>query len=112
MRDNSGMILAVHEPAVQTSPSWFENQALARFAAANLRGDALQRFYEFSETWEEKYAAIVRVWETIWAEFVPFLAYDVKIRKMTCSTNTIESVTPASERLSEPAATSRTRLPP
>jgi transposase-like protein len=27
-----------------------------------------------------------------WAEFVPFLAFDVQIRKVICSTNAIESV--------------------
>ena len=27
-----------------------------------------------------------------WAEFVPFLSYDVEIRKVICSTNAIESV--------------------
>lgn len=53
---------------------------------------ALERFYEFSETWGRKYPAIVRLWETNWAEFVPFLAFDVEIRKVICSTNAIESV--------------------
>ncbi|TDE19223.1 IS256 family transposase [Nonomuraea mesophila] len=53
---------------------------------------ALERFYEFCETWGRKYPAIVRLWETSWAEFVPFLAFDVEIRKVICSTNAIESV--------------------
>jgi transposase-like protein len=53
---------------------------------------ALERFYEFSELWGRKYPAIVRLWETSWNEFVPFLAFDVEIRKVICSTNAIESV--------------------
>lgn len=53
---------------------------------------ALERFCEFSETWGKKYPAIVRLWETNWAEFVPFLAFDVEIRKVICSTNAIKSV--------------------
>ncbi|WP_308424542.1 transposase [Micromonospora sonchi] len=31
-------------------------------------------------------------WSDAWAEFVPFLAFDVEIRKVICSTNAIESV--------------------
>nr|QIY66925.1 transposase [Streptomyces sp. RPA4-2] len=32
------------------------------------------------------------LWESAWAEFVPFLSFDVEIRKVICSTNAIESV--------------------
>jgi hypothetical protein len=53
---------------------------------------ATSRFLEFTETWAAKYPAIVRLWENAWAEFVPFLAFDVEIRKVICSTNAIESV--------------------
>ena len=53
---------------------------------------ATERFLEFSEAWGTKYPAIVRLWENAWAEFVPFLAFDVEIRKVICSTNAIESV--------------------
>jgi hypothetical protein len=31
------------------------------------------------------------LWENAWSEFVPFLDYDVEIRKIICSTNAIES---------------------
>jgi transposase-like protein len=47
---------------------------------------------EFAETWGRKYPAIVKLWSDAWAEFVPFLAFDVKIRKVIRSTNAIESV--------------------
>ena len=50
------------------------------------------RFAEFAEAWGERYPAIVRLWENTWAEFLPFLAFDVEIRKVVCSTNAIESV--------------------
>ena len=33
----------------------------------------------------------VRLWRNAWAEFVPFLDYDVEIRRVICSTNAIES---------------------
>ncbi|MCE7006956.1 IS256 family transposase [Kibdelosporangium philippinense] len=53
---------------------------------------ALDRFAEFSEKWERKYPAIVRLWTDAWAEFTPFLAFDVEIRTVICSTNAIESI--------------------
>lgn len=53
---------------------------------------AMERFLEFSEEWGAKYPAIVRLWERAWAEFVPFLQFDVEIRKIVCTTNAIESV--------------------
>jgi transposase-like protein len=36
--------------------------------------------------------AITRLWENAWSEFVPFLDYDVEIRRVICSTNAIESL--------------------
>jgi transposase-like protein len=53
---------------------------------------ALERFVEFTEVWGKKYPAIVRLWENSWAEFVPFLQFDVEIRKIVCTTNAIESI--------------------
>ncbi|TDV33961.1 transposase-like protein [Actinophytocola oryzae] len=53
---------------------------------------ALDRFAEFGEKWEAKYPAIIRLWENAWAEFVPFLQFDVEIRKIICTTNAIESI--------------------
>jgi putative transposase len=42
----------------------------------------MERFLEFCEAWGERYPAIVRLWENAWAEFVPFLSFDVEIRKI------------------------------
>jgi putative transposase len=53
---------------------------------------ALDAFAEFSDTWERKYPAIIRLWTNVWAEFVPFLQFDLEIRKIVCSTNAIESL--------------------
>ena len=50
---------------------------------------ATERFLEFAETWGERNPAIVRLWENAWAEFVPFLSFDVEIRKIICTTNAI-----------------------
>jgi putative transposase len=53
---------------------------------------AKERFVEFSTKWGRQYPAITRLWENAWSEFVPFLDYDVEIRRVICSTNAIESV--------------------
>lgn len=48
-------------------------------------------FLEFGEEWGKKYPAIVRLWESSWAEFVPFLQFDAELRRIVCTTNAIES---------------------
>ena len=53
---------------------------------------AAARFAEFSERWGGQYPAIIALWQNAWSEFVPFLDYDVEIRKVICSTNAIESL--------------------
>jgi putative transposase len=53
---------------------------------------ALDRFAEFAATWENRYPAIVRLWENAWAEFTPFLAFDPEIRTVIATTNAIESL--------------------
>jgi putative transposase len=54
--------------------------------------EALARFEEFEEKWGTPYPAISKLWRSAWSEFVPFLDYDVEIRKIICSTNAIESI--------------------
>ncbi|WP_260729728.1 IS256 family transposase [Dactylosporangium roseum] len=67
-------------------------KALKPVYTAATEDAATERFMEFAEAWGKKYPAIVKLWSDAWAEFVPFLAFDVEIRKVTCSTNGIESV--------------------
>ncbi|MCU1645139.1 MAG: transposase [Nocardia sp.] len=66
--------------------------ALKPVYTAPTEAAALERFYEFAEVWGAKYPAIVRLWENLWTEFTPFLAFDAEIRRVICSTNAIESV--------------------
>jgi transposase-like protein len=53
---------------------------------------ALDRLAEFAARWEARYPAIVGLWESAWAEFVPFLSFDPEIRTVIYTTNAIESV--------------------
>lgn len=54
--------------------------------------DAERAFEAFAEKWGKAYPAMVRLWRNAWTEFVPFLDYDLEIRKVLCSTNAIESL--------------------
>src|ERR1700761_6544981 len=49
-------------------------------------------FEELADKWGDRYPAIVRLWDNAWQEFIPFLDYDVEIRRVLCSTNAIESL--------------------
>ena len=49
-------------------------------------------FDDLAEKWGGRYPAVIRLWDNAWAEFIPFLDYDVEIRKVLCSTNAIESL--------------------
>jgi transposase-like protein len=49
-------------------------------------------FDHLAEVWGQRYAAIVRLWDNAWQEFIPFLDYDLEIRRVLCSTNAIESL--------------------
>jgi putative transposase len=53
-------------------------------AAAALEG--------LEEKWGKQYPAMIRLWRNAWAEFIPFLDYDLEIRRVICSTNAIESL--------------------
>jgi putative transposase len=50
------------------------------------------RFAEFSDTWKDKYPAMIKSWEMSWNEFVPFLEFPADLRKTVYTTNSIESL--------------------
>ena len=54
--------------------------------------EARLRYEEFAEKWGKPYPAINRLWDNAWEEFIPFLDYDVEIRRVLFSTNAIESL--------------------
>jgi transposase-like protein len=49
---------------------------------ARTEAAALDRFAEFSGRWEAKYPAIIKLWESAWAEFVPFLNFEPEISEV------------------------------
>jgi transposase-like protein len=67
-------------------------KALRPVYTAPSEAAARDRFAEFAADWGARYPAIVRLWENAWAEFVPFLEYDIEVRRVICTTNAIESI--------------------
>jgi len=55
-------------------------------------GAARAALDELTDKWGQRYPAIIRLWHNAWAEFIPFLDYDIEIRQVLCSTNAIESL--------------------
>ena len=53
---------------------------------------ARARYEEFAEKWGKPYPAIKTLWDNAWEQLIPFLDYDVEIRRVLCSTNAIESL--------------------
>src|ERR1700712_979221 len=53
---------------------------------------ARSAFDDLAEKWGQRYPAVIRLWDNAWNEFIPFLDYDVEIRRVICSTNAIESL--------------------
>jgi transposase-like protein len=54
--------------------------------------DARAAFEVMAANWGERYPALIRLWDHQWATLTPFLAWDIEIRKLICSTNAIESI--------------------
>ena len=55
-------------------------------------GAARAALDELTEKWGQRYPAIIRLWHNAWEQFIPFLDYDIEIRRVLCSTNAIESL--------------------
>jgi transposase-like protein len=53
---------------------------------------AESEFEAFAEEWRDMYPAMIRSWETSWAEFVPFLEFPAELRRIVYTTNAIESL--------------------
>lgn len=64
-------------------------KAIYTAPSANAAWDA---FLAMDEKWGDRYPAIGKMWHDAWEQFIPFLDYDLEIRKVLCSTNAIESL--------------------
>ena len=66
--------------------------ALKRIYTSASIEDAARELDAFEETWGGKYRAAVRVWRNAWDNVVPFFQFPPEIRKITYTTNAIESL--------------------
>ena len=57
------------------------NEAAARAALDDL-----------TDSWGARYPAMIRLWQNAWAEFIPFLDYNIEIRGVICSTDEIVKI--------------------
>ncbi|GFG52198.1 hypothetical protein MAGR_36390 [Mycolicibacterium agri] len=67
-------------------------QALRPIYTAATEDAAKLALEQFRAQWNTKSPGAVAVWDRAWAEFVPFLAFPVEIRKIIYTTNAIESL--------------------
>lgn len=76
--------------------SWADRKELASSLKAMYTApneDAAKKALEdIEKEYGQKYPAAIRTWKSRWADFVPFLAYPVEIRKILYTTNAIESL--------------------
>ena len=66
--------------------------ALKRIYTSGSIEDAARELDAFEETWGGKYRAAVRVWRNAWDNVVPFFQFPPEIRRITYTTNAIESL--------------------
>ena len=66
--------------------------ALKRIYTSASIEDAAGELDAFEETWGGRYRAAVRVWRNAWDNVVPFFQFPPEIRKITYTTNAIESL--------------------
>ncbi len=66
--------------------------ALRAIYTSSTVDEAASRFDDFADEWGAKYPAVIRLWRDSWERFIPFLAYDVEVRKVIYTTNMIESL--------------------
>jgi putative transposase len=59
-------------------------------------------FDDLAEQWGQRYPAIIRLWDNAWTEFIPFLDYDLEIRRVLCSTDEIVNIDGLTWRLCGP----------
>jgi putative transposase len=72
---------------------------------------ALDQFAEFSDKWEKRCPAVIRLWTDAWAEFVPFLALTWRSARSSVRPTRSSRSTPDSDARSTPADISRPSWP-
>jgi putative transposase len=69
-------------PIVFPHPAPTATERRCGFCCAPSASAALEAFVAFTDTWGERHPAITKLWDSAWAEFVPFLQFDNSIRSV------------------------------
>ncbi len=77
-------------PPIPTAGQW--PKTLRPIYTAATEEAAKLALEDFRAEWKAKSPGAVAVWDRAWAEFTPFLAFPVEIRKIIYTTNAIESL--------------------
>jgi len=64
---------------------------LKKIYTAINEADGIRELQNFSNKWDNKYAAISDMWQRLWSGIAPFYSFPDEIRKVIYTTNTIES---------------------
>lgn len=64
---------------------------LKKIYTAINEADGIKELQNFSNKWDNKYAAISDMWQRLWSGIAPFYSFPDEIRKVIYTTNTIES---------------------
>ncbi len=64
-------------------------KTIYRAATEDKAAEALEAF---TKTWDGRYPMIGEMWKSHWERFIPFFAFPKEIRRIICTTNSIEAV--------------------
>jgi transposase-like protein len=90
--DLRGAPAASRFPLRGTSGLGHTRQGVGPACTAPTEEAARKRFVGFAEAWGRKYPVIISLWESAWAELVPFPNFDIEIRRVVRTTDAIESI--------------------
>lgn len=83
----------ITERVVAEKDEWCSRPLDRVYAAVFIDATVVKvRDAQMLDKWEARYPAIRRLWMDAWERFIPFLDYDVEIRRVICTTNAIESL--------------------
>jgi putative transposase len=81
------------QPALRIEEHWSAiTKQMREIYTASTVAAAETKFADFASMWRTSYPAMIRSWETAWAEFVPFLKFPTELRHIVYTTNAIESL--------------------
>jgi len=70
-----------------------------QFDSSASADEAEQALTAFEAAWGEKYRSVVRTWRDSWASIIPFFQFPPELRRVSYTTNAIESLNMSLQKL-------------